>query len=573
MSHPHVDKGHQYALDVLSGKVIACRWIKLACQRYLDDLERIPEWEYTFNRDKAERVCKFKELFSHVKGKWAARAERYVMEPWQCFFTMNVFGWVHKETGARRFRKVLKMVGRKNGKSFDAAGDGLYMFAADGEYGAEVFSGATTEKQAWEIFRPARLMASKSPQFCAKFGVEVHAKAMSIKGNGSRFEPVIGNPGDGASPSCALVDEYHEHDTDALVDTMETGMGAREQPLLYIVSTAGENTAGPCYALQQDAEKVLDGTWKDETLFAVIYTLDDPEHEWKTIEGLRKSNPNLGVSISVEFLQAQLAEALRSARKQGKFKIKHGNIWVGAKDAYFDLEKYKANADRELKLEDFEGEECFIGMDLASKRDMCAVSIVFPVGPREYVRFGKYYLPEAAVDVESTPHYCQWRDDGWLTVTGENTTDYDHIEEDVIALSRRFNVVEVGFDQSNAQQLVGHLMSNGIACADIPQTMANFSPAMKEIDALICEGKYHHDGNPVQTWMISNTVTKANHREEVYPRKAGDREEAKIDGVVADIMAVSRAMARDSAEPAPISPWDDPNFSLASKPKEANAVR
>jgi phage terminase large subunit-like protein len=161
-----------------------------------------------------------------------------------------------------------------------AAGVGLYSLVADGEYGAEVYSGATTEKQAWEVFRPAKLMAQRKPDLCEYFGVEVNAKHIYIEADGSRFEPLIGNPGDGASPSCAIVDEYHEHQNSDLFDTMQTGMGAREQPLMFTITTAGSNMAGPCYEKRLEGQKVLSGVFDDERLFAVIYGMDEGDY-WK----------------------------------------------------------------------------------------------------------------------------------------------------------------------------------------------------------------------------------------------------------------------------------------------------
>lgn len=166
---------------------------------------------------------------------------------------------------------MLLLVPRKNGKSALAAAIGLYMLVADGEHGAEVYSGATSEKQAWEVFRPAKLMAQRSPALLSHFGLTVNAKNLHVLGNGSRFEPIIGTPGDGASPSCAIVDEYHEHPTDVLYSTMETGMGAREQPLMLVITTAGDNIAGPCYSMQQEAQAMLEGTRPDDEMFALIY--------------------------------------------------------------------------------------------------------------------------------------------------------------------------------------------------------------------------------------------------------------------------------------------------------------
>jgi len=332
----HVAIGNKYAREVVDGKIPACKWIKLACKRHLDDLKRA-DWQFRFDEAKAVRACKFIELMPHTKGKWAAKGELLKLSPWQCFMTICVFGWVRSESGNRRFRRALLVVPRKNGKSAFAAAIGLYMLAADKEFGAEVYSGATSEKQAWEVFRPARLMATKNEAMRQHYGIEVNASNINILSDASRFEPVVGKPGDGASPSCSIVDEYHEHTTDELLDTMETGMGAREQPLSLIITTAGTNTAGPCYALQLEAQRMLEGVTTNHEFFALIYGID-PTDDWSTEAALRKANPNLDVSVALDFLSGRQREAVDSSRKQSVFQTKHLNVWVGAREAYFNVQ-------------------------------------------------------------------------------------------------------------------------------------------------------------------------------------------------------------------------------------------
>ena len=243
-----------YARDVISGKIPAGKSIRLQCQRFVNELkiEKQKAFPYRFDAEKAARVCRFIERLPHSKGKWARKKETLRLEPWQIWILACTFGWLRKRDGLRRFRVLFVVVPRKNGKSAIAAGIGLYMLCADGEFGAEVYSGATNEKQAWEVFGPARLMAQRTPALLAKFGVEVNAKSLVRIDDNSKFETIIGDPGDGQSPSCSIHDEYHEHDDDGQVDTMQTGMGAREQPLQAKITTAGDNLAGPCYKEVQE---------------------------------------------------------------------------------------------------------------------------------------------------------------------------------------------------------------------------------------------------------------------------------------------------------------------------------
>ena len=316
---PHVELAQRYVSDVLAGRIPVCRWVRLACQRHRKDIaaSRSKAYPYKFVAEEAETVCRFVERFPHTKGVWAAKHEPFVLQPWQAFWVCSVFGWLRKKGDKRRFRKCLILVPRKNGKSDLAARIGLYMLAGDGESGAEIYSGATSQKQAWEVFLPALLMTKARPQFQQRLGVTTFKQSIAIPGTASRFEPLIGKPGDGASPSCAIVDEYHEHDDDSLAQTMLTGMGAREQPLILFVSTAGENTAGPCYQLMLEAQRMLEGLVQDDELFALNYGLDEKD-DWADPAMLRKANPNYGVSVSEDFLLARHADAMAERPAAGR---------------------------------------------------------------------------------------------------------------------------------------------------------------------------------------------------------------------------------------------------------------
>ena len=541
-----------YARDVVAGRIPAGKYIRLACQRHLDDLEWQNDdgFKFRFDPKKGARVCKFIESLPHTKGKWAAKRELLKLEPWQVFFVMCAFGWLRKKDGLRRFRKVLLLVPRKNGKSALAAAIGLYMLCADGEHGAEVYSGATSEKQAWEVFRPAKLMAQKSPGLLSHFGVEVNASNINILANGSRFEPIIGNPGDGASPSCAIVDEYHEHQTDALVSTMETGMGAREQPILLVITTSGDNIAGPCYEMQQEAQQTLEGTRRDDETFALIYGID-PDDEWTDPDKLRNENPNFGVSVFEDFMLAKQAEAMTTPRKAGQFKTKHLNVWVQSREAYFNVLRYQETADpkaggKPVFLDDFEGQECIIGIDLAEKRDLTAVELLFRYD-KGFARFGRYYLPEETIELPENEHLRRFRDEGRLIQTDGAVTDDREILEDILEFTKRFTVREIAFDPAHSRQMSVELMEQGIACHDFPNKPTRMNEPMRKLDALIADRQLHHDGDPMFAWMLSNVVNRTRTGDLHSPAK--ERAGNKIDGPVACIMALGRWLLDEDGGP------------------------
>jgi phage terminase large subunit-like protein len=541
----HVRLGEKYARDVIAGRTPACKWVRLACERHFNDKQRAKQssWPYKFDPAKAERVAKFVELFPHTKGKWAAKSQPFVLEPWQCFLILSIFGWVHKagsKKGKRRFTRALLLVPRKNGKSDLAARIGLNMFSNDGEFGAEVYSGATSETQAWEVFRPAHLMAERTKAFQEHYGVGVMKSNLHILQNGSRFEPIIGKPGDGASPSCAIVDEYHEHLDDTLFDAMETGMAAREQPVSLVITTAGDNLSGPCYSLMKDLEKILEGTTENETFWGIVYTIDDGD-DWTSEASLRKANPNYGVSVDVDRLKAKQVEAIRNSRKQGVFQTKFLNVWVGARQAYFNIHAWQSCAKPEIRPEQFKGSRLFVGMDLASTKDIAAVPMLFELPDGRYAFFGRFYIPESAIENGNNEHYAGWAKDGRLIVTDGSMIDYRRIEEDVLEIHSRFGITELCFDPAYAQRTVQGLMAEGIPCVEIRPNVLNFSAPMKHIDGLILSGKIEHDGDPCMTWQLSNVVSKTDSKDNVYPNK--ERPEAKIDGPVAMIMAMNRALA------------------------------
>lgn len=549
--YPGVSAAERYARQVIDGKIPACRWIKLACQRHLDDKKasRAANYPYRFDPARAERVAKFLQLLPHTKGKWASKRERVKLEPWQLFSVCIPFGWVRKKDKTRRYRTLLIFVPRKNGKSLIGGGIGNYMFVADGEFGAEVYSGATTEKQAWEVFRPAKLMVERTPDLREHFGVDVNASNMVRMEDGSRFEPVIGKPGDGSSPSCAIVDEYHEHQDSTLYDTMETGMGSREQPIMLVITTAGSSIGGPCHQLVRDAERMLEGAIDRPDLWAMLYTIDQGD-DWTSVDSLIKANPNYGVSISGDFLEARQRDAMQSASKQATFRTKHLNEWVGAKNAWLNMLRWKESPPRKT-LQELEGRPCYIGLDLASKIDIAGNLLVFPPtedDPLWHVH-GRYYLPEARVIEEldsNTSRYREFDAMGLLTLTDGEVIEFEVIKEDLREFAGRFDVRQVAFDPWQATQLAQEMMAEGLTMVEVRQTVQNISEPMKELEALVLQKKLAHGACPVLTWMASNVVAKLDHKDNIYPNK--ERPENKIDGVVALIMALSRAIAGDEQE-------------------------
>lgn len=559
-TYTNVNKANKYARDVVAGRIVTCRWVRLACERHLNDLarEKTAKFKYRFEKQKAEKACKFIQYLPHTKGEWALKRMLITLEPWQLFIVAMVFGWVRKKSKIRRFIEVYTEVPRKNGKSAISAGVGVFTFAADNEFGAEVYSGATTEKQAWEVFRPARLMCSRSPDLLAHFGIQVHAQNLSRPVDGARFEPLIGNPGDGQSPSCAIVDEYHEHQTDALYTTMLTGMGARTQPLLWAITTAGYNVAGPCYDKRREVIEMLEGTTPNDELFGVIYTIDEGD-DWTDPAVLRKANPNLGVSVREDYLISQQQRAINNPRYVNTFKTKHLNLWVSSRVAFFNMERWKECEDLDLVLEDFEGLECVLGLDLARKLDLNSMARLFwrdIDGKRHYYSVSpKFWVPEDTVfdndNRRLAEKYQKWVNSGHLTPTEGAEIDYREILAECIEANRKAPVVESPIDPFGSTNLAHHLDDEGLEPVTITQNYTNMSDGMKELEAAINSGRFHHDGNPVMTDSVMNVVAKYLPGNDDVMRPIKEHPDSKIDGAVALIMAVGRIMAGAESDPQP----------------------
>ncbi|EPC4488937.1 terminase large subunit [Serratia liquefaciens] len=559
-SYPNVNAANQYARDVVRGKIIACQFVIAACQRHLDDLaeEKGRKFRFRFDRDLAEQAARFIQLLPHTKGEWAFKRMPITLEPWQLFIICAVFGWVHKGTKLRRFREVYTEIPRKNGKSAISAGVALYGFTCDGEFGAEVYSGATTEKQAWEVFRPARLMCKRTPLLMEAFGIEVNASNLNRPEDGARFEPLIGNPGDGSSPSLAIVDEYHEHPTDALYTTMLTGMGARRQPLMWAITTAGYNIEGPCYDKRREVAEMLTGMVPNDELFGIIYTIDEGD-DWTQPEALIKANPNMGVSIYKDFLLSQQQRAINNARQAGVFKTKHLNVWVAARDAFYNLVSLKHCEDTTLTLEQFEGQPCILAFDLARKLDMNSMPRLFmrdidgkrhyySVAPKFWVPYDTVYSVEKNEDRRTAERFQKWVEMGLLTVTEGAEIDYRYIMEEAKAANRLNPVQESPIDPFGATGISHELADENMSPVTIVQNYTNMSDPMKELEAAIESGRFHHDGNPIMVWCISNVIGKFLPGNDDVVRPIKEQAESKIDGAVALIMAIGRSMLYEKEE-------------------------
>jgi len=529
---------------VVRGRIPACKWVRLACQRQLDDLKRwAKRGPFEFDEDVAGEWCRFVELLPHIKGPLAG--ENLRLEDWQCFIITTVFGWMRRGTRHRRFRRAYNELPRGNGKSALSSGLGLKAAFADDEGGSEVYSAAVTRDQAKIVFAAAQHMARRRPDMCRALGIEVLAHAIAQVSTASTFQAVASesNALDGLNIYLAIIDELHAHRTRDVYDALETGTGKRPQSLLWTITTAGSNRAGICYEVRTYATRVLAGSVKDESFFAAIYTADDSD-DWTQESTWRKANPNYGISVMPEVIAQLCAKAMEMPAAQASFKTKHLNIWVNADQAWMDMLKWRACGDPGLAVEDFAGEKCWIGLDLASKTDFACRALLFEriiAGVAHYYLFLRHFLPEDAVHEGRNSQYQGWEIAGRITTTPGAVLDFSAIEADLLECFAQYAVQEVAYDPWQATQLATRMAEQGATMVEYRNTVANFSAPMKELDALVRSGRLHHDGDPVLEWMVSNVVCHLDAKDNIYPRK--ETAANKIDGVVAAITALGRAIA------------------------------
>lgn len=536
----------EYMRGVLDGSVPACSFVKQAVQRQLNDLRRWgPEGgDYYFDEKEASRPCWFIENLTHTKGELAGRAIH--LEPWQCFLLTTLFGWKAK-AGNRRFRSAYVEVGRGNGKSTLLSGIGLFCLCADHEPGAEVYSFATTREQAKIVFGDAQTMARGNRALQEAYGLEVTAHALYVLATNSTFQAksAEGSTLDGLNTHLAIIDELHAHKKRDVFDVVETSLGKRRNSLMVSITTAGVDRTGICYEQRTLVTKILSGSLQDESYFGIIYTLD-PDDDWKSDEALAKANPNWGVSVRPEVIRALQAKAIATPSAENNFKTKHLDVWCNADVGWMDMKAWDACADESLDESDFDGEPCWLGLDLASTSDMTAKVKIFQRkidGASHYYLFGDYWLPRTAIERGVNSQYQGWEYLGYLHVCEGPVTDFAEIRDSILEDCGRYSVQSVAYDPFQAVQLSKELSDDGVPMVLCKQTVANLSDPMKQFQALVLDHRLHFNGDPVLTWMVSNVVCHVDVKENIYPRK--DAPENKIDGVVAGIMALSRALLND----------------------------
>lgn len=524
-----------YGRAVIAGQIPVCNWTLLGVKRHYRDMETGHERGLYFSDAHAQHALESFLFLRHSKGEWAGKT--FVPSPWQQFWIALAFGWMRAD-GTRRFREVWEEVPRKNGKSTKLAGLGLYLFFFDNEGGSEVYTAATKLDQAKITHDEAVRMVQASPHL--RRHISERRSELYVRGKADKFLP-LGRESksmDGLNPHAAILDEVHAHPNREIYDVIKSGQGARLQPLIWEITTAGFDLSSFGYEQHGYAKRVLDGQIDDDDFLAIIYTVDDKE-KWDDPIEWAKANPNLGVSVYLQGLQGMCARAKKQPSEQPNFKTKRLNIWLAGGEKWMPLDNWR-KCGAALTIDDFAGEDCYIGIDLAEKSDIAALSIVFQRGKKFYAFF-RLYLNEAEVQKPEHDHYRRYESLGELIVTEGNATDFDVIRADLKSFHKKFNIKEVPYDPKFSGYFVTKLVEEGLPMVEITQTAAHFTLPIIEIENLVLTGDLVHEGSTAVEWMIGNVVMRESKFSGLkHPTKETNAD--KIDAPVALLMSMGRAL-------------------------------
>jgi len=538
-----------YISGVMGGAIPSCHWARRAVERHLDDLENGDGRGLVFDEEAAAHAISFFAFLRHSKGEWAGSP--LVLEGWQQFIQAMLFGWmkVGKDGGLlRRFRVAYIEVPRKNGKTTMAAGDGLYLFDADGEPGAEVYTAATKRDQARIAHAEATRMVKASP-FLRRH-IQVFRDNLSIPARACKFEPLgrDADSMDGLNVHGAIIDELHAHKNREVYDVLDTATGSRRQPLIMSITTAGFDRHSVCFGLHDYTQKVLDRVVEDDSHFGIIYSIDEGD-DWADEQTWAKANPNLGVSVKIEDLRRKAVKAKAMPSALNAFQRLHLNVWTQAESRWMSPDAWGA-CGLPVPEDGLRGRTCYMGLDLSSTTDISALVLVFPPEGADdpFSVVCRFWIPEESMRERSNRDrvpYDVWVRQGYMMATPGNVIDYDFILAEIDDLAQRYDIGELAFDRWGATKLIQDIQEQGQTVVQFGQGFASMSGPMKELEKLVLSKKIAHGNNPVLTWMANNLVATQDPAGNVKPDKARSTE--KIDGMVALIMGLDRAIRKEGS--------------------------
>lgn len=527
----------EYWNKIQSGEIVACKRLKQQFQKLVEELEN-PRDPWVFDLERANRPIEFIERFcKHSKGKWAGKPVK--LELFQKALIQAVYGFVHKETGLRRCREAFILLGRKNGKSTLMSALGLYMLVGDGEGGAECYCVATKKDQARIVFAEACNMVSQSPAL--RKHIKKRKTDLYFPVTFSKYEPLASesNSLDGLNSHCIIMDELHAIKDRNLYDVMKQSMTTREQPILFMITTAGFVRECIFDDIYSYACKVLDGLIEDERFLAFIYELDD-RSEWTDFRAWEKANPGLGTIKNYEELAAFVERAKNDPKFLPTVLTKDFNIRETVSGSWLTFEEI--NNTETFDIEELKGSYAVGGVDLSSTTDLtCATLLIMKPGSDKKYCIQQYFLPEEGLEqrvIEDKIPYDKWRDRGLLAVTPGNKIDYHMVTEWFLKMLNEYDIhpLWIGYDPWNSRYWVQEMEEHGFVMVEVRQGYKTLSQPMKELEADLKAHKINYNNNPILKWCLTNVNVKRDENGNIRPVK-GQNQRQRIDGAVSLLIA------------------------------------
>ncbi|MEI0527568.1 terminase large subunit [Brachyspira intermedia] len=578
---------NQYIDDVINKELPVCQATFLSVKRHLDDIEKSNakgglrqnnDYPFYFDEKEAERPITFIQSLVHTKGEWANH--NIILEPWEQFIIASIFGWRRKENNLRRFKKAYIQVSRKNGKTTFASGIGNYCFFCDSpaEAGVEIYYIATKKDQAKIAWSESERQIRKAKALNKEAVTYKQTSTITKKKDTASKSKPLGQDSsteDGLNPHLVIVDEYHAHPDNELLNVLESGMGARRQPLTFIITTAGFDKSSVCFSEYEYAKQILGGTLNNDEYFTIIYEPDNVNDIWvfmseykellnkedagkeiitqkeKIIDNIIfQANPNINVSVKDSYIKSRLLEGLDKPIQRTDILTKNLNVWTQASEVWISSDRWlKSYSHQNININELKGRKACIGLDLATTRDIAAYVLCFDfINNGPYILLPRFFMPKENIrqrSKEDRVPYELWASQGLITLTSGDIIDFDIIESSILNDAEQFEIIEIAYDPWKAIEIVTHLENEGFKMTQIRQSFAvgGLSEGTSLFEKTIDERKLLHGNNAVLNWMISCCEVKTDGRDNYLPVKPDRRRSYKrIDGVVASIMALHRVI-------------------------------
>lgn len=566
----------EYINKVINKELPVCQAAFLAVKRHLDDIEKSKNNDYPFyfDEDEAKRPITFIQSLVHTKGEWANH--NIILESWEQFIIASIFGWRRKENKLRRYKKAYVQVSRKNGKTTFASGIGNYCFFCDSpaEAGVEIYYIATKKDQAKIAWSESERQIRKAKALNKEAITYKQTSTITKKKDTASKSKPLGqdsNTEDGLNPHLVIVDEYHAHPDNELLNVLESGMGARRQPLTFIITTAGFDKTSVCFSEYEYAKQILQGSLNNDEYFCIIYEPDNIKDIWIFMSEYKEklnnnqntqeqeelinniifqANPNINISVKDSYLKSRLFEGLDKPVQRTDILTKNLNVWTQASEVWISSDRWlKSYLHQNININELKGKRACIGLDLATTRDIAAYVLCFDTVDNDpYILLPRFFMPKENIrqrSKEDRVPYELWASQGLITLTNGDIIDFDIIESSILKDARDFEIIEIAYDPWKAIEIITHLENEGFKMQQVRQSFAvgGLSEGTSLFEKTIDERKLLHGNNPVLNWMISCCEVKTDGRDNYLPIKPDRRRSYKrIDGVVASIMALHRVI-------------------------------